>query len=132
MALSTLAPSALHTAIGYQCHLSATNHPDAVNDQGRACSIVAIKLMCSGKPLLTVQFADGRRIKGLFFSALEDETGQPWERRKFEQTALKETPQFIVAKWSSAFRADLSSSTTGMDSNHRCKRWLAGTPTPCV
>ena len=85
MAFSTVAQSALPTAIGYQCHLSITNHPDAVHYQGQACSIVAVKLIRSGKPLLTVQFADGRQIKGLFFSELEDETGYPLELRKFEQ-----------------------------------------------
>jgi hypothetical protein len=98
MAFSTLAQSSLLTAIGYQCHLRATNHPDAVNDQGRACSIVAVKLMRSGKPLLTVQFADGRQIKGLFFSELEDETGHPLEPRRFEQTTLEGAPQVIVSK----------------------------------
>ena len=85
MASSTWAQSFLPTAIGYQCHLGTTNHPDAVHYQGQACSIVAVKLIRSGKPLLTVQFADGRQIKGLFFSELEDETGYPLELRKFEQ-----------------------------------------------
>ena len=88
MAFSTWAQSALPTAIGYQCHLSATNHPDAVNYRGQACRIVAVKLIRSGKPLLTVQFADGRQIKGLFFSELEDETGHLLELRKFKQQGV--------------------------------------------
>jgi hypothetical protein len=85
MAFSTLAQSFLPTAIGYQCHLGTTNHPDAAHYQGRVCRIIAVKLIRSGKPLLTVQFSDGRQIKGLFFSELEDETGYPLELRKFEQ-----------------------------------------------
>ena len=89
MAFSTVAQSSLPTAIGYQCHLGTTNHPDAAHYQGRVCSIVAVKLIRSGKPLFTVQFSDGRQIKGLFFSELEDETGHPLELRKFEQTALQ-------------------------------------------
>lgn len=79
-----LAQSSLGSAIGYQCKLSATNHPDADQYQGRECRIVAVKVMSSGKPMLTIQFPDGTQVKGVFFSELEDDMGRPLHRHRFE------------------------------------------------
>ena len=98
MAFFTLAQSSFHPAIGSQCKLSATNHPDADKYQGRKCRTVAVKLIHSGKPLLTVQFSDGIQVKGLFFNELEDEVAQPLQCRKFENTSSKGIPQFVGSK----------------------------------
>lgn len=84
MPFSRLAQISFESALGYLCKLSTTNHPDAAQYQGQDCSIVAIKKMQYGSPMLTVQFTDGTQIKGVFFGELEDDTGRPLQCRTFE------------------------------------------------
>lgn len=77
-----------YRAIGLQCRLGATNHPEAAPYQGKECRIVAVRLMSSSEPMLVVQFADGNQLSGLFFCELEDPRGQQLQRLDFE-TPLK-------------------------------------------
>jgi hypothetical protein len=88
MAFSRSVQRLLHPAVGHYFRLSATNHPDAAQYQGMYCTIVAVKIMRGGEPMLIVQFPDGIQVAGLFFCELEDEAGRPLQRSKFERTSL--------------------------------------------
>lgn len=75
-----------YRAVGLQCRLGTTNHPQAAPYQGQECRIVAVRLMSSSEPMLIVQFADGSQLSGLFFCELEDCKGQQLQRRDFEKS----------------------------------------------
>ena len=75
--------SAYHFAVGLQCRLRTTNHPQAIAYQGSECKIIAVRIMRSNEPMLIVQFADGTQVKGLFFYELEDLEGNQLFREAF-------------------------------------------------
>lgn len=70
-------------AVDLSCRIGNTNHPEARNYKGLDCTVVAIRVMTGGQPMLTVQFPNGVQIQGLFFSELEDTTGEPLKQQAF-------------------------------------------------
>lgn len=71
-------------AIGMQCILGSTNHPNAAQYQGQFCRIIAVRQMQSYAPMVSVQFPDGTYIQGLFFGELENAQGHPLKCSDFE------------------------------------------------
>lgn len=77
--------SAYHFAVGLQCRLRTTNHPQAIGYQGSECKIIAVRIMQSNEPMLIVEFPDGTQVRGLFFYELEDLEGNQLFREVFNR-----------------------------------------------
>ena len=88
----SLMSSPHHPALGKQFQLGSTNHPQASLYQGQRCKVVEVWQRWDQELILTVEFTDGVRVRGVFVCELEDSDGHQISRLDFLAEAMTSPP----------------------------------------